>query len=441
MSRFNQRLLHLQQHIRRVFAVAMGYPQKMGATCRVDEDIRLMLTSGYFTQAWYAEHYPDVVQSEIDLALHYLLYGEFEGRDPGKSFSSMLYLQTHPNLIITRANPLVHYLRQRQSAKNAKTPLYLHVGLHKTGTSAIQKFLRQNSALLQEKGFYYHLDIQEGDAHHTIPAILRQKATLKNIYQAEAWLADCKRYCQAHNLSLLLSSKAFSEPIQYEELAHLLQPFDTSIILYIRRQDFLIESVINQVLKGRQEIHPDNAWINFDRVYVTDFTKRISQWRQICPNGRIILRRYGATAQKRYLEADFLDAVGIHTTPLPDLQPKLVNQSFTLYEFVVLRKLVQNGVIPSRAALEQARIKLSERITRHQVEDGPMVGNYFSAETRQNIVDMYADSNEKIRAEFFPEDATLFEPITNTTSVKIDSNIVSTLELDMMQELSGYLIK
>ena len=33
--------------------------------------------------------------------------------------------------------------------------LYLHIGLHKTGTSAIQKFLMSNGQLLAAQGFLY----------------------------------------------------------------------------------------------------------------------------------------------------------------------------------------------------------------------------------------------------------------------------------------------
>ncbi|MCU0485450.1 MAG: glycosyltransferase [Anaerolineales bacterium] len=64
-----------------------------------------------FDQDWYLENYPDVAAAKIDPVRHYLLYGGFEGRDPGPDFSSSHYLNTYPDVLDSGINPLIHYLR------------------------------------------------------------------------------------------------------------------------------------------------------------------------------------------------------------------------------------------------------------------------------------------------------------------------------------------
>lgn len=79
------------------------------------KQIRLIRTSEYFDADWYLAHYPDVVASGIDPAAHYLLYGGFEGRDPGPRFSGREYFARHPEAVGNGINPLLDHIRQKNS--------------------------------------------------------------------------------------------------------------------------------------------------------------------------------------------------------------------------------------------------------------------------------------------------------------------------------------
>ncbi|MBZ4022150.1 hypothetical protein CKO11_06720 [Rhodobacter sp. TJ_12] len=57
-------------------------------------------------------HYPDVAQTGLDPALHYLKYGAMLGRDPSAAFETKFYLETYPDIAASGVNPLVHYLTQ-----------------------------------------------------------------------------------------------------------------------------------------------------------------------------------------------------------------------------------------------------------------------------------------------------------------------------------------
>lgn len=59
--------------------------------------------------------------------------------------------------------------------------IFIHIGLPKTGTSALQKYLYDNSSLLLSKGVFYDLNVNSADdpKHQWLISILRQAATLQ----------------------------------------------------------------------------------------------------------------------------------------------------------------------------------------------------------------------------------------------------------------------
>jgi SAM-dependent methyltransferase len=84
-------------------------------------DLALIRNSGLFDESWYLNNNPDVAQTKVNPALHYLHHGGFEGNDPGPEFSSNWYLGTYEDIRRARINPLVHYLRYgRKEGRLAK---------------------------------------------------------------------------------------------------------------------------------------------------------------------------------------------------------------------------------------------------------------------------------------------------------------------------------
>lgn len=74
-------------------------------------DIDTIRQTNLFESDWYLEHNPDVAESGMDPAEHYLAYGASEGRNPGPAFDSRYYLSSNPDVRESGMNPLVHYSR------------------------------------------------------------------------------------------------------------------------------------------------------------------------------------------------------------------------------------------------------------------------------------------------------------------------------------------
>jgi hypothetical protein len=77
-------------------------------------DLYLINKSNLFDKSWYLANNPDVADLKVNPAVHYLLFGGFEGRDPGPGFDSDWYLNINTDVKKAGINPLVHYLKNGQ---------------------------------------------------------------------------------------------------------------------------------------------------------------------------------------------------------------------------------------------------------------------------------------------------------------------------------------
>ncbi|MDA9865427.1 class I SAM-dependent methyltransferase [bacterium] len=77
---------------------------------RVMDREKLIRDSGLFDPEWYIERYPEVGQTDRALA-HFLKTGATKGNDPGPNFSTQAYLADNPDVAASGMNALLHYLR------------------------------------------------------------------------------------------------------------------------------------------------------------------------------------------------------------------------------------------------------------------------------------------------------------------------------------------
>ncbi|WP_026595821.1 glycosyltransferase [Methyloferula stellata] len=80
-------------------------------------DVDLIRQSDLFDESFYLAQNPDVESAGIDAALHYVIYGAKEGREPSPFFSAANYLKQNADIRENGINPLVHWLRHGRSEK------------------------------------------------------------------------------------------------------------------------------------------------------------------------------------------------------------------------------------------------------------------------------------------------------------------------------------
>ena len=75
-------------------------------------ELDVIRNSLFFNSEHYLETNPDVRAAGLDAALHYLVHGGREGRDPGPFFSTKAYLARYPDVAEAEVNALLHYETQ-----------------------------------------------------------------------------------------------------------------------------------------------------------------------------------------------------------------------------------------------------------------------------------------------------------------------------------------
>lgn len=97
---------------------------------RIRRDAEILKASELFDGDWYLKQYPDVHDSGMDPAEHYIRFGWRDGREPSPFFRSNVYLALNPAARRAGISPLHHYLRsakaQRPNARVEADLAFLH---------------------------------------------------------------------------------------------------------------------------------------------------------------------------------------------------------------------------------------------------------------------------------------------------------------------------
>ena len=107
------RIWRVAQRLASAARLARGALERLGFRSSRPEAkmAHLVASSDLFDRDWYLTQNPDVAANGIDPALHYVLHGAAEGRNPGPKFDTRWYLDTHGDVAAASFNPLVHYLQ------------------------------------------------------------------------------------------------------------------------------------------------------------------------------------------------------------------------------------------------------------------------------------------------------------------------------------------
>ena len=188
--------------------------------------------------------------------------------------------------------------------------LILHIGTHKTGTSAVQECLRRNERILAERGIYY--------AHRARARTLNQLAQLiasGQSSEARALVDSHLAKARAHGATtFLISAESFfamtmffrklegdacedywASEARCIELLHDVLPADMPkrVVVFFRRQDTFLESVYAQTVRTR----PLSATCEQFAASVSealDYARHMRLWSRVFPD--CVVHTYEETA-------------------------------------------------------------------------------------------------------------------------------------------------
>lgn len=256
--------------------------------------------------------------------------------------------------------------------------IVLHIGMERTGTSAVQRFLARNRTALRLMGVRYPRPRSGApEKHQDLVHAIRSG-------DDEAIRALVAAYTEGARAPItVLSAEGLSgpDPAYARALSPLAGKFDVRVVVYLRRQDEWALSAYKQAVLDpeKAEARPVSEWLDDPRTRARlDYSEMLTWWEEAFGAENIRLLRYPHDLP---LLAGFLSAAD-----LPAAAGLLPHRSLRVNETVgdarLLEALARNG---------------AEQV----VPDLPQ-------DARDALLESLRPGNNRIRERYLPQSHTLF---------------------------------
>jgi len=284
--------------------------------------------------------------------------------------------------------------------------LYLHVGTHKTATTALQGFFARNAHLLGERVLYPAAGRANMGAHHHFFSSIRNPPhpDFPPRKSFDGYLEELREETRAAH-RILMSSEILSEKIDTASLGKLGEIADrVAVILYLRPQHAYIVSLYNELVKNTQWVRPLSEAVG---VIPADYYGLCERWSRSFGKENLLVKPF---QRSRFVGGSvFSDFLSIFDLPLTDayaLPEGMTNPSLSRDEVEFKRWI--NFLPLSFSDLRKVRDRLSMYSVERKKEPAAQEP-WLCAEERSAIMKKYEAGNARVAAEFLGrEDGRLF---------------------------------
>lgn len=304
-----------------------------------------------------------------------------------------------------------------------------HIGIEKTGTTSIQSFLRVNRDALRARGVLVPRSIEHGETgnHRRLVAIVADPESRDDFWQetglmtAAARTAQAAQWSEAFDAEIAASADCHTVLVTSEhlhsrlrtppEIARLAGYLDArfdevEVLVYLRDQIAMVPSILSTAVKsGRVDAAlPDPRKAN---RALLDHRATLRRWADAFQAKRIDTKLFiPAELAEGDIVSDFGIAVGLDLAGLT--RPPRQNESLSHLAMELLARI--NAQIPRllpEGGFNPARGNIAAMIERRLGELPPV---RLPADHVAALQETYAEANDWVRAERFPERSTLFPP-------------------------------
>lgn len=282
--------------------------------------------------------------------------------------------------------------------------IWLHIGMLKTGTTAMQQWCAEHEAELQQKRLLYVRVRKNLPACGPLADALARRSpegeklvgqVLRQIEEAGSGVDD-----------VLISSESFSGhgPQSLAPLVEALRGRETSILIWLRRQDRYLEALYKQSVKWNGRTGTVEDFARPERLRQLDYGAMLQVWHEAFPDARLVPQIYAEASSG--VEPDsvaaLLDAIG-----RPDLIPAdSVEWRRNLSPAAEL--ITHYNTIPSGKG--QPLRKANRQVMDEFGEAAAGRGDLLSPDMARALMKHFAESNRRLCEEWFPDRPELFSP-------------------------------
>lgn len=307
------------------------------------------------------------------------------------------------------------------------TALILHIGTEKTGTTSIQEFLALNRGALAEQGL--HVPESLGARSHRWAAYMAENADRIDGFSRQIGLAEDVEKRQARKQEIrsqlaeevrlqpgrrwLISSEhlqsRLTTPEEVERLGQILKTLfdDIRIVVYLRHPLQTAISYWSMRVKGGAPLAALGEPGSFGH-HICDHRGILERWLAVFAPSSFCVRLF----ERQSFEAgdlirDFCTAAGIDWHPGLQMPPRL-NETLSYQAIRVLARInehvprwIDGHINPNRAVLATSFLDCFASFPPYQP----------SRSERERYSSFYRDSEEWVRATFFPQRSRLWAEV------------------------------
>lgn len=254
--------------------------------------------------------------------------------------------------------------------------LWIHIGLHKTGTTFLQRYFASHGDWIQEQGILFpktgllfpanainahsfrgHSKFVSASTNDSNPEWANLVASLRR--EIDTACAD----------TVLLSSETFSAPRHIEACSRvidaLIGPSDSvRVLVYLRRQDFWLDSFYRAILswKARRDTCDIGEFFQAERSGWLDYFSRLRAWTEKVGEDNLIIRSYDDATEGPGILMDMLNCLDVYAHPPSSFEEERINASLDRSYVDILRAV---NSLPDLTNEDKAEI------SRFLIEQGP----------------------------------------------------------------------
>ncbi|MDN5941342.1 MAG: hypothetical protein L0H94_05625 [Nitrospira sp.] len=307
--------------------------------------------------------------------------------------------------------------------------LFLHIGTHKTGTTALQQFLSLNRELLAQKGWLYPRAgcPESHHGHHEIAwGFMERKVFDFGLLKREIEESPCDR--------VVLSSEEFEFCRNTDRVRDAFEYCEVRVVLYLRRQDDLLLSEYNQHLKSGIYFKPLAQFAKLLKLQGRlDYLGLCQRWAMTFGKDVIIARVYYPDTS---IIDDFCGEVGLPKAELSLPANRFANRSFNPSVTGVLKVLNQ---LRQKGVSESTYKDLFGLVRQFAAQlDNEKKFSLMSPAERKNFMGRYEKSNRRLYASFLIGQEFNDPLVENAGEAKVSEN---RLPLALVVEMLLHLAK